>query len=131
MHGLATVLGFISDVGVTGLEIGVLHLAGALNARDADDGAVGNRQARFVIGVKGMWDASERSPSALQQWIRAAWERVRPFSTGATDINFQTEDEDDTRIRATYGANYPRLVEIKKKYDPRNVFRVNRNIGVG
>lgn len=113
-----------------GLEIGVLHLAGALNRRDADDGAVGNRDARFVIGVKGMWDASESNASSLQQWIRAAWQRLRPFSTGATYINFQTLDEDDARIQAAYGANFPRLVEIKKKYDPRNVFRVNRNIRV-
>ena len=54
--------------------------------------------------------------------------RGRPFSTGRTYINFQTADEDEDRIRATYGANFDRLVEIKKKYDPDNMFRSNRNI---
>ena len=60
--------------------------------------------------------------------MRDAWERVRAFSTGGNYINFQTADEDDDRIRATYGANYDRLVEIKGRYDPGNLFRINRNI---
>ena len=65
---------------------------------------------------------------AFQQWIRDAWKRLRPYSTGATYINFQTADEDDDRTRAAYGPNFARLVEVKKAYDPDNLFRVNRNI---
>ncbi len=57
--------------------------------------------------------------------------RLRPFSTGRTYINFQTADEGEERIRATYGANFERLVEIKRKYDPDNLFRSNRNIRPG
>jgi FAD/FMN-containing dehydrogenase len=53
---------------------------------------------------------------------------LHPFSTGATYINFQTADEDEERIRAAYGADFLRLVEIKKAYDPDNLFRVKRNI---
>ena len=64
----------------------------------------------------------------FRHWIRDAWKRVRPFSTGRTYINFQTADEDQERIRATYGANFDRLVQIKQRYDPDNLFRVNRNI---
>jgi hypothetical protein len=58
----------------------------------------------------------------------SAWERIRPLSTGRTYINFQTADEDEERVRATYGANFDRLVEVKEKFDPDNVFRSNRNI---
>jgi hypothetical protein len=54
--------------------------------------------------------------------------RLRPFSTGATYVNFQTAEEGDGRVRATYGANYGRLVEVKRRYDPGNLFRGNRNI---
>ena len=57
-----------------------------------------------------------------------AWQRVRPFSTGGNYINFQTADEDEERVRATYGGNFGRLVEIKALYDPDNLFRANRNI---
>jgi hypothetical protein len=75
-----------------------------------------------------MWPADEPEADTFQQWIRAAWQRLRPFSTGATYINFQTADEDDAGIRATYGANFERLVRVKEKYDPGNLFRLNRNI---
>ena len=53
---------------------------------------------------------------------------VAPFSTGGNYINFQTADEGDPRIRETYGANYDRLVEVKRQYDPDNLFRSNRNV---
>ena len=101
---------------------------GALNTRDTDDGAVGNRDARFVLGIKGAWGAGERNADAYRLWVREAWQRLRPFSTGASYVNFQSADEDDARIQAAYGSNLHRVVELKGKYDPDNLFRVNRNI---
>jgi len=127
---LSTMRDLFADCSIPGAELGVLHLGGALNERNADDGAVGNRDARFVIGAKAMWEPSEPGADTFPQWIRDAWKRLRPFSTGGNYINFQTADEDETRVRATYGANFSRLVEVKKKYDPDNLFRVNRNIRV-
>ncbi len=109
-------------------QLGILHLGGALNERDGDDGAVGNRDARFACGVIGMWTPDEPGADTFPQWAREAWQRIRPFSTGGNYINFQTADEDEERIRATYGANFDRLVELKSKYDPDNVLRSNRNI---
>ena len=53
---------------------------------------------------------------------------MRGFSTGGTYINFLTEDEDEERIKAAYGADYERLIEIKTKWDPDNLFRMNKNI---
>jgi FAD/FMN-containing dehydrogenase len=50
------------------------------------------------------------------------------LSTGGNYSNFQTADEDEERVRATYGDNVDRLVEVKKAYDPDNLFRSNRNI---
>jgi FAD/FMN-containing dehydrogenase len=109
-------------------ELGVLHVGGALNERDEDDGAVGNRDARYAIGAKAMWPPGAAGGEAIVEWVRAAHERLRPYSTGRTYVNFQGYDEDETRVRATYGANYDRLVELKRRYDPANVFRSNRNI---
>ena len=109
-------------------ELGVLHVGGALNERDEDDGAVGNRDARYAIGAKAMWPPDAPVGEHLPRWVRSAHERLRPFSTGRTYVNFQGRDEDDARIRATYGANYDRLVELKRRYDPANLFRSNRNI---
>ena len=89
---------------------------------------VGSRDARFVMGANGMWEPGDPDSDTFRQWIRDAWQRLRPFSTGRTYINFQAADEGDERVRATYGANFDRLVDIKEKYDPDNVFRRNRNI---
>jgi FAD/FMN-containing dehydrogenase len=111
-----------------GGELGILHLEGALNEHDEDDGAVGNREARYVFGVKGMWEPSEPEAESFRQWVRDAWQRLRPFSTGRTYINFQTADEGEDRVRASYGANFDRLVAVKQAYDPDNVFRSNRNV---
>jgi FAD/FMN-containing dehydrogenase len=109
-------------------QMGILHLGGAIADHDADDGAVGNRDVRFACAALGIWDADEPGAETFPQWIRDAWERFKPFSTGGNYINLQTADEGDDRIRATYGANFERLVEVKQSYDPDNLFRSNRNI---
>ena len=125
---LAGMRELFSTCPVPGAELGLLHLGGALNERPGDDGAVGNRDARYVLGVNGMWAPGEPEADRFRQWVRDGWARLRPFSTGATYINFQTADEDDDRVRASYGANYDRLVEVKRRWDPGNLFRANRNI---
>ncbi len=109
-------------------QLGILHLGGALNDHDEDDGAVGNRDAHFAVGVIGIWEPDEPNAEPFPRWVREAWQRIRPFSTGGNYINFQTAEEDSARVQATYGLNYDRLVEIKKTYDPGNLFRSNRNI---
>ncbi len=60
--------------------------------------------------------------------VRGAWEALRPFSTGGHYVNFETADEGEDRIRASYGANFARLAKVKAAYNPENLFRVNRDI---
>jgi FAD/FMN-containing dehydrogenase len=110
-------------------QLGILHLGGALNELAPDDGAIGNRDARFACGAIGIWSPGDRDGDRFRAWIGEAWERFRSCSTGASYINFQTADEDAERIRASYGANLDRLLEIKRRYDPDNLFRSNRNVG--
>jgi Berberine and berberine like len=105
----------------------VIHLAGALNERADDDGAVGNRDARYMTAFAGQWPDGDRYDEHVA-WVREAWTSVRPFSTGGNYLNFQTADEDEERVRATYGPNFDRLVKAKEAYDPKNLFRRNRNI---
>ena len=109
-------------------EVAFLHLGGAISERAEDDGAVGNRDARYACGAIGIWDRDEPQAESFKQWIHDAWSRFHPYSTGGNYINFQTVDEHEERIRATYGANYDRVLAVKRKYDPDNLFRVNRNI---
>jgi FAD/FMN-containing dehydrogenase len=111
-------------------ESTVVHLAGALNQRADDDGAVGNRDARYMSAFAGQWPA-DASDDEHVTWVREAWKSIRPFSTGGNYLNFQTADENEERVRATYGANFDRLVEAKETYDPENLFCRNRNIRPG
>jgi FAD/FMN-containing dehydrogenase len=125
---LSTMRDLAEECPIPDAEIGILQLGGALNEHAEDDGAVGNRDARFAYAANGMWEPQEPDADRFRQWIRDAWQRFRPFSTGSSYINFQTADEDEDRVRETYGANFDRLVEVKQRYDPNNLFRSNRNI---
>jgi FAD/FMN-containing dehydrogenase len=104
------------------------HIQGAANEHAEDDGAVGNRDAAFVTGAAGAWPAADPNGETHQAWVRAAWERLRPFSTGGNYVNFQTVDDDVTRLEDSYRGNYERLRRVKAEYDAENLFRVNRNL---
>ncbi|HEX2027986.1 MAG TPA: FAD-binding oxidoreductase [Nitriliruptorales bacterium] len=105
----------------------VFHLGGALNERTHDDGAVGNRDVQYVGGFAGAWSPDTAADEHVD-WVREGWRRIRPFSTGGNYVNFQTADDGPERTAAAYGANLARLQEVKRRYDPHNLFRSNRNI---
>ena len=60
-------------------------------------------------------------------WARRLYEAAAPFAAGSVYVNFMPDDEFD-RVEHAYGANYRRLAEIKRRYDPDNRFRMNQNI---
>ena len=92
-----------------------------------DHSAVGNRDARWVFNVAAAWEKPEDDAKQIE-WARAAWSELRAYSTGGTYINFLTEEEGDDRTRAAYGNNHARLAQVKKAWDPGNVFSANKNI---
>ena len=63
----------------------------------------------------------------ITKWTKDYYDAIHPFSSGGAYINFMME-EGQERVKASYKHNFSRLVEIKKKYDPNNFFRVNQNI---
>ncbi|HEX6749137.1 MAG TPA: FAD-binding oxidoreductase [Longimicrobium sp.] len=110
-------------------EIAFALLGGAM-ARVPDGAtAYGHRNAEFAINVHGRW-ADPAKDEACIGWARGLFDAAAPFATGAVYVNFLTQDETD-RVPAAYGANYARLVEVKRRYDPENLFRVNQNIAPG
>jgi hypothetical protein len=105
----------------------VFHLAGALNDHEDDDGAVGNRDARYIGGFNATWPPGAPADPHVA-WARDGWERIRPCSTGGNYVNFQLADDDAARTADAYGTNYQRLQQVKADYDPDYLFRINRNI---
>jgi len=103
------------------------HIGGALNTFETGHSPVGNRDARYVVNAAGSWEKAE-DDRANVDWARTAWNDMKSFSTGGTYVNFLTEDDGPERMEAALGQGLDRLAEVKAKWDPRNMFRTNRNI---
>ena len=107
-------------------EILFAQLGGAVNRVPSTDTAFGRRDAQYLVNVHGRWAEPSRDEACLT-WARDLFNAAAPFSTGSVYVNFLTADE-DSRVRAAFGSNYDRLVALKNRYDPTNLFRVNQNI---
>lgn len=88
--------------------------------------AYSNRDAKYVMNVHGRWTEAADDERCIA-WARAFFDASAPFSLGSVYVNFLTADESE-RIGAAYGQNYERLVAVKDRYDPQNIFRHNQNI---
>ena len=99
---------------------------GACHRVAPDATAFGHREANFSMVVVSAW-ADPSDDGANIGWVRDYSHAIAPHSEVGGYINFMDGD-DNERIRANYGGNYDRLVEVKRTYDPGNLFRVNQNI---
>lgn len=106
--------------------VGLFHYRGAVVQVGATDTAFPIRQPGFELSVESYWQNSSEAPAALE-WTDSFWKAMRPLSTGAVYVN-NLSDEGEERAKAAYGINYDRLVRVKNKYDPMNLFRLNQNI---
>jgi hypothetical protein len=91
------------------------------------DTAFSCRDARWSMVICGIDPRPEKAP-LLKKWGREYWQAVHPYNAAGAYVNFMMDDEGDGRVRATYGANFPALVELKRRLDPTNCFRGNQNI---
>lgn len=105
----------------------LFQIGGALNQLDQDYSPVGNRDAHYVLNISGSWERAEEDKVNIE-WARETWNDLKSFSTGGTYINFLTEDEGPERTQNALGSALKRLAEVKKKWDPDNMFCTNRNI---
>jgi FAD/FMN-containing dehydrogenase len=104
------------------------HMIGGAVARvGADDTAFGRREAEYNLLILGISD-DPGVDDANKEWARGFWKAIQPFSTGGVYVNYMDHDEPE-RIAEAYGSkHYARLVQLKKRYDPDNLFRLNQNI---
>ncbi len=110
--------------------IHIHHVEGAVRRAPGGATAYAHRDAPFVLNIVGLW-MDPAQTEAHEQWVRAFGQAIRPLGTGAAYLNFLGNEGED-RVRAAYDeASYARLLELKWRYDPTNLFRLNQNIKPG
>ena len=113
-------------VPVVNSTVHIYPINGACHQVAPDQTAFAYRDANFATVIAGMWPDPAQN-AANTRWVRDYYDATAPHSEAGGYINFMAGD-DQTRIRTNYKGNYDRLVDIKKKYDPDNLFHVNQNI---
>jgi FAD/FMN-containing dehydrogenase len=107
--------------------IGLFHMHGTCSRVGSDETAFGLRQDQWDYDFIAQWNPPG-DPQKHIQWVRESWSEMEPFSTGGVYVN-HLDAEEGGRIQSAYGpAKYERLVALKNKYDPKNLFRLNQNI---
>lgn len=106
-------------------EIFIGQLGGAAGRVPVEETAYPHRDADFVMNVHGRW-TRPGDDSRCISWTRGVHGATAPFATGGVYSNFVSEGEGIAS--SAYGPNYPRLVEVKDRWDPGNLFRMNQNV---
>jgi FAD/FMN-containing dehydrogenase len=113
-------------VPVVNSTVHIYPINGACHRVGPDATAFGHRDANFATVIAGMWpEASDNDKNIA--WVRDYYAATAPHSEEGGYINFAADDDQD-RVASNYGANYGKLAEVKRKYDPDNVFHMNQNI---
>jgi len=99
---------------------------GAAHRPAPGDTAFSFREANFAQVIVGV-DPDPANNPKLTEWAKNYWLALHPHSAGGAYVNM-IMDEGEEMVKSAYRDNYPRLAEIKKKYDPNNLFRNNQNI---
>jgi hypothetical protein len=121
---IAAITTAINDAPATCKAI-IVPLRGAVSRVSVTDTAFALREPGYEIDMAGVWNTPAVKAEVVR-WVQATRDNLQPFSHGVY-VN-QLGDTSDQLVCSGYGPNYARLVEIKKKYDPNNVLRLNQNI---
>jgi len=125
-EAIDVVLRYASVVPTPHCEIFLGLIGGKANSLPPDATAYPHRNVQFAMNVHGRW-IDPADDDKVVSWAREFFTAAAPHAAGSVYINFLTQDE-TARIREAYGSNYARLLAIKQRYDPDNLFRFNHNI---
>jgi FAD/FMN-containing dehydrogenase len=125
-EAIDVVLSYAGSVPTPQTEIFLGLIGGQANALPTDATAYPHRNVLYAMNVHGRW-TDPLDDARCIAWSREFFAAAAAYAAGSVYINFLTQDE-GSRIREAYGGNYDRLVQVKKRYDPRNLFRFNHNI---
>jgi FAD/FMN-containing dehydrogenase len=108
-------------------QVQLRPLGGAMARVDGHETAFGHRGASLLASITAIWLNASDDPVAHETWVRELWEDIRSEAKGVY-VNL-LEAEGENRLREAYTPDtFARLVELKRRYDPTNMFRFNQNI---
>ena len=113
-------------VPVVNSTVHIYPINGACHRVAPDATAFAYRDATFATVIAGMWPDPAQNEANIA-WVRDFYDATAPHSEEGGYINFMADDDQD-RVRVNYRGNYDRLVDIKRQYDPDNLFHLNQNI---
>ena len=102
------------------------QFGGAVARVSADETAFAQRDAMFNLAIISRWADAATAQTHID-WAKASSEAARPFASGGVYVNYLGVEGVD-RVKAAYGSKYDKLVAVKTKYDPSNLFSTNQNI---
>jgi len=109
------------------MQVWLQHQGGAISRAAPQATAYWGRAASHNLGLLGAWPAGSPEAEANKEWVRKAWAQIEPLTRG-NYVNIANTDDRDSRVREAYGENWERLTQLKRRYDPANLFRLNANI---
>jgi FAD/FMN-containing dehydrogenase len=103
------------------------HFHGAVTRIGLSDTPVPHREPGYNVVIPGVWTDPAQT-DATMTWVRRTYAAVEPYFVARKWLNYLADDEGADAIQAAYGPNYARLAQVKRRYDPDNLFRQNHNI---
>ena len=103
------------------------HFHGAVTRVGVSDTAVPHREVGYNLVMPSVWLEAADTEANIA-WTRATFDLFSPYFAERRWLNYFSDDDGTDAVRAAYGPNYDRLVELKRRYDPENAFHLNHNI---
>ena len=124
-NALDTIVEYAKVLPTPQSDLLISHLGGAINEIAPDGTAYPHRDITFVVTPGGRWEDPTQDAAPIA-WVRECFDALTAHATGQSYVNFIAEGTG--REREAFGPNYDRLVDLKNKYDPTNLFRLNQNV---
>lgn len=122
---IKTVVKRVNDRPDPWVLVNIPALGGAISRVNKDDTAYLNRDAKFMVSIDAMWH-DESKNDTVRDWVRSFWDELQPHATGGIYLNFLSDVDESTK--EVYGKSWDKLVGVKEKYDPKNLFHVSMDL---
>jgi hypothetical protein len=125
-EAIEVMVGFVSEMPSPTTGVGLQQMHGAASRVDPTATAFPHRDEHYDFLILSQWADPAESERNVE-WTRSFFEAMEPFFEEGVYVN-NLGDEGEDRVKAAYGTNYGRLLALKGKYDPTNLFCLNQNI---